>query len=296
MRVSPLLFLFTLWGVVEVCGQSKQHYHAGTVDEHNSIKLTLNAAAVSCRISPTYSMHAVNIFGYPQEEHFNPINYTHTTDEGKHINLNFEEGPNQSLSTSLSASILNQLSETREDPWYIYLSRNTPFSLELNYGVGSSSVDLSGLSIEKFKINTGSAEIRVGFDGNKPNKVRMDTLMAKVDLGVLELDKLDMARAKQVIAQIGFGKLRMHLTDQPESSNITASVGAGTLEIVFDDTDIPIIIHLNNSPLCRVKLLKSFKEIAPETFVNAAYRSTAKNIVSFNIDVAMGNVVFKKSN
>lgn len=291
MRVSPLLFLFTLWGVIDACAQSRQHYQAGAVGKHNSMKLTLNAASVSCKISPTHSIHAVNVFGYPQEEDFNPVSDVHTSDEVRKVSLNFD----QSLSTSLSAKVINHLSEARESPWYVYLSRNTPFSLELNYGVGSSSVDLSGLSVEKFKINTGSAEIRVGFDGDKPNKVRMDTLMAKVDLGVLELDKLDMARAAQVIAQIGFGKLRMHLTDQIESSTITASVGAGTLEVVFDNTDIPVIVHLSDSPLCRVKLLKDFKEIAPETFVNTAYHPAAENLVSFNIDVAMGNVVFKKN-
>ena len=197
----PLLLLFALWGMVDVCGQSKQHYQAGTAGSE-PIKLTLNAASVSCRISPTYSTQAVNIFGYPQEAHFNPIVYSHQ----KAINLNFEEGSDQTLSTSLSAKVFSQLNETRESLWYVYLARNTPFNLELNYGVGSSSLDLSGLSVERFKINTGSAEIRVGFETGRPNKIKMDTLLAKVDMGVLELDKLDLARAEQVIAQIGFRK------------------------------------------------------------------------------------------
>lgn len=294
MKVSVFLIVITLLGVIESNGQTKKHYHAGAVENQNKITLTLNAPAVSCKINPTYSLHAVNIFGYPENKDFNPIAEDHLSGEARSITLNFEENLNESLSTSLSAKVLNRWSESPEKPWYIYLSRNTPFDLELNYGMGSSSVDLSDLAVEKFKINTGSAEIRVGFDGNMPNKVRMDTLLAKVDLGVLELDKLNLSRAQEVIAQIGFGKLYMHLTDQcKERSNITASVGAGTMEVIFDNMDIPVIIHINNSPLCRIKMLKAFKEIEPETFVNDAYHPDANNLLSFNIDVAMGNVIFK---
>lgn len=295
MKVSILLIIVTLLGIVDSNGQTKKHYHAGTVENQNKITLTLNAPAVSCRINPTYSMHAVNVFGYPESDNFDPIAEEDETDEVRNITLNFEEAVNESLSTSLSARVMNTFSSRApEKPWYIYLSRSTPFDLELNYGMGSSSVDLSGLAVEKFKINTGSAEIRVGFDGNVPNKVQMDTLLAKVDLGVLDLNKLDLSRAKEVIAQIGFGKLYMHLTKEcKERSNITASVGAGTMEVTFDNMDIPVIIRLNNSPLCRIKMLKAFKEIEPETFVNKAYHPNASNLVSFDIDVAMGNVVFK---
>ena len=87
----------------------------------------------------------------------------------------------------------------------------------------------------------------------------------------------------------------MRFTDITEGSTIHASVGAGILEVVFDNTDTPVIIHLNNSPLCRVKLPKNFKKIAPGTFVSSTYSATATNAISFNIDVSMGNVVFRKS-
>lgn len=294
MKESLFLIVVILLGVIESNGQAKKHYHAGSVENQNKITLKLNAPSVSCRISPTYSMHAVNVFGYPESKNFDPIAEDYRTRGGRSITLNFEEALNKSLSTSLSAKVLDRFYESPEKPWYIYLSRNTPFDLELNYGMGSSSIDLSGLAVEKFKINTGSAEIRVGFDRNTPNKVQMDTLLAKVDLGVLELDKLDLLRAQEVIAEIGFGKLYMQLTGEcKERNNITASVGAGTMEVTFDNMDIPVIIHISDSPLCRVKMLKAFKKIEPETFVNDAYHPDATNLVSFDIDVAMGSVVFK---
>lgn len=294
MKVSLLLVIITLLGITESRGQAKQHYHAGMAENQKKVILQLNASSVSCRISPTYSMYAVNVFGYPRDTDFSPVIKDQLVSDKRYIHLNLEEDKAESFSSSLSARVFDQWNERREKPWYVFLSRNAPLELQLTYGMGSASVDLSGLSVEKFKVNTGSAEIRVSFDGNVPNKVSMDTLLAKVDMGVLELDKLNMARAQEIIADVGFGKLYMYLSEEcQEKSNIKASVGAGTMEVTFENMDIPVIIHVNNSPLCRVKMLKSFREIKPETFVNPAYKADAHNLLTFDVDVSMGNVIFK---
>lgn len=294
MKVSLLLVIVTLLGFTESSGQTKKHYHAGLVENQKKVILKLNASSVSCRIDPTYSMYAVNVFGHPGDTDFNPVIRDQVVSDNSYIHLNFEENQAESFSSSLSARVFRGWNETPENPWYIYLSRSSPLELQLTYGMGSSSVDLSGLSVEKFKINTGSAEVRVGFDGNVPNKVSMDTLLARVDMGVLELDKLNMARAQEVIADVGFGKLYMYLSGECQGkSNIKASVGAGSMEVTFENMDIPVIIHVNNSPLCRVKMLKSFREIKPETFVNRAYKADAHNLLTFDVDVSMGNVIFK---
>ncbi len=294
MKVGIFVVIAVWLGAAGSYGQAKQHYRAGAVKDQHKVVLHLNASTVSCRIQPTYSMDAVHVFGYPEATDFNPVRQDRSVLNHQEITLNFEESPTETFSSSLSARVFDGFDEAPDKPWYVYLSRNTPFDLMLNYGMGSSSVDLSGLAIEKLKINTGSAQIRVSFDGNVPNQTTMDTLQAKIDLGVLELDKIDMAKAQEVIANVGFGKLLMYLTkDCKKSSHITASVGAGTLEVTFEDTNVPVIIHLNKSPLCHVSMLKAFRKIAPETFVNSAYREDAPNLVSFDIDVSMGHVIFK---
>ncbi len=295
MKAGVFVVIAVWLGAAGVYGQAKQHYRAGAVKDQHKVVLHLNASTVSCRIQPTYSMHAVNVFGYPESDDFNPVRQDHGKAHYQEISLNFEESPAETFSSSLSARVFDRFNEAPEKPWYVYLSRNTPFELLLNYGMGSSSVDLSGLAVEKLKVNTGSAQIRVSFDGNVPNQTTMDTLQAKVDLGVLDLDKLDMAKAEEVSASVGFGKLYMYLTkDCERSSHIAASVGAGTLEVTFEDTNVPVIIRINNSPLCHVSMLKAFRRIAPDTFANSTYREDAPNLVSFDIDVSMGNVIFKE--
>ncbi|MEQ9441817.1 MAG: hypothetical protein RIG62_22445, partial [Cyclobacteriaceae bacterium] len=164
----------------------------------------------------------------------------------------------------------------------------------LNYGMGSSTVDLSGLAVGKLKVKTGSATIKIGYTANTPNEVAMDTFYTKVDLGVLELDHLNLSRAREVIADVGFGKLTMHFSDNlTQQSQVKASIGAGSLMVKFDDMENPIIIRVNDSPLCRVKMPKSFRKIQQNTFVNKFYQENAENLLSFDIDVSVGNVEFK---
>lgn len=181
-----------------------------------------------------------------------------------------------------------------EKPWHVYLSRSIPFHLNLRYGMGNSAVDLSGLAVENCRINTGSADVRVGYFAGVPNKVKMDTFYAKVDLGVLELDQLNLSHAREILADVGFGKIQMRFAEKSGSKClVNASVGAGSLEVLLENPDIPVIVHINDSPLCRIKMREVFTEIKPNVFVNQSYDDEDQDLITFNIDVAMGNVTFR---
>ena len=54
------------------------------------------------------------------------------------------------------------------------------------------------------------------------------------------------------------------------SSTIKANVGAGSMKIQIAKENMPVIIHVNNSPLCNVKLTRNFEEIEDNVFVNKA--------------------------
>ena len=72
-------------------------------------------------------------------------------------------------------------------------------------------------------------------------------------------------------------------------------MGAGNLEVLLPRKGAPVIIYINNSPLCSVKLAKGFEEVDDNTYVNMDYTSSAENLLTFNVDVALGNVSFKYS-
>jgi hypothetical protein len=292
MKVLLVLIASTILTVGGGNAQSKKHYHVLPVDEHQPVKLYVNASTVACRINSTYNMHAVSIYGYPENDEFNPIVVNQVRNDSRIVRLNFEDKA-ENFTSSLSGKVFGNVEENIEKPWHVYLSRSIPFDLNLRYGMGNSTVDLSGLAVESFKINTGSADVRVGYFAGVPNKISMDTFYAKVDLGVLELDQMNLSHAREVVADVGFGKLLMRFAENTGAkSHVSASVGAGSMEVRLDASDIPIIVHINDSPLCRIKMLEIFTEIKPNVFVNESYDEDSENLITFDIDVAMGNVTF----
>jgi hypothetical protein len=293
MKDLLVLIVLTILTVEGGRAQTKQHYHVLPVDEQQPVKLVMSAPSVSCRINSTYNMRAVSIYGYPENQHFNPIEVNRVNDDVHLVKLNFE-GQTENFTSSISGRMFGQADESLAKPWHIYLSRGIPFDLDLHYGMGNSTVDLSGLTVEKFKIATGSADVKVGYFASVANRIPMDTFYAKVDLGVLELDQLNLSRAQEVVAEVGFGKLLIRFSDEVTAkTHIRASVGAGSMLVLLDDPETPLIVYFNGSPLCRIKMLKYFREIQPNVFVNETYDEDASNLISFDVDVAMGNVEFK---
>jgi hypothetical protein len=65
------------------------------------------------------------------------------------------------------------------------------------------------------------------------------------------------------------------------------------MEVLLTDASIPVIVHINQSPLCRVSMLNDFEEIKPNVFVNRSYEENDPSLITFDIDVAMGNVTFR---
>jgi hypothetical protein len=178
--------------------------------------------------------------------------------------------------------------------WHVYLSKKKPIDLNLRYGMGNAFVDLSGLSVEKLNIATGSADVNIGYVSGQYNQIEMDTFCIKVDLGTLEARQVSLSNARNIIADVGFGSLYLDFTEKSlVKSVVNATVGAGNLVVTANESVNPMIIYIQNSPLCRVKIPKGFKEIRENVFVNKQYDQDAENLITFNIDVTMGNIIFK---
>lgn len=259
------------------------------VDLHFSIN------SGSCLFRPSQNSELLNVYSDQDYD-----NYSHSFDKSIshktcNIKLSLDDDKSEGLSQSISYRMFGRSSDEAENLWKVYLTKNKTYDLDLNYGIGEADIDLSGLAIEKLKIHTGSADVNVGYIPGKGNPVVMDTFYVKVDLGSVNVKKLNLSRSKHVVADIGFGNLLLDFSDEPQvRSDIKGSVGAGNLLIVLPGGDTPVIVKVNDSWLCRVKLTDSFKKLSENTFVNAAYEENADNLLSFNLDVSMGSIVFKE--
>lgn len=287
-----MLFFLSFITFSSLLGQVRKYYTLENNLEFDKVNIVLTATSNSCCIKPTVNPNLVNIYGL--DNNANPNIYSETEILDRIQNLIIDLNNNDSKEEPSIARSFFSPSTKSENHWDLYLSNEKTMRLSLNYAVGDAEVDLSDLPIESLDISSGSAEVNVEYMENKPNLIEMDSFLVKVDLGSLTINKMNHSRARTVIADVGFGALLVDYSSPlTEPSNVYASVGAGNLIIGLPDDDtFPVIINIENSPLCNVKLPKGFKKQKKHVYVSQGYHENASNILSFNLDVVVGQIKF----
>lgn len=274
-------------------GQLKKFYSLKEASPYDTVQFTLEATAGNCLVQSSKKDEGpLSIYGNPDLEKINP-SFKSRVQNGKCIvDLDLQEFKSSSLSDGIIFAMLRNNSE-QNNYWKILFDENMIYQLNLSYGFGNADVDLSGTSVQNFKIKSGSADIVVDYNNNQPNKISMDTFLVKVDMGSIIARHLELANASYINANIGFGSAMLDFSSPPgQKCMIDASVGAGSLDIFIPSRNVPMIIYLKESPLCGMSMTKGFEEVEKNVFVNMSYSADAENLMTFKIDVALGNVSF----
>ena len=291
-------FWLTVFGIAIVgvaCGQMKRQFTVENSQACENINLHLKANSGDCFIKAGHNSEILNVFSNQDQSSYSHHYRKEIIDKTCEVYLNFEDANSQGIGQTISTRMFGDNTPVNNKIWKMYLSDTKPYNLELDYAVGNAHVDLSGLAIKKLKINTGSADVNLGYSSLE-NKVDMDTFSVKVDLGSLNVKNLNLSRTKYTSADVGFGNMTLDFSATPLVSNkIEGSVGAGNLIIILPSSQTPVLVKINDSWLCSVKIPESMKKISENTFANAAYTKDAKNSLVFNLDVSMGNIIFKES-
>ena len=289
-------FWFTAFGVILAgisFGQIKKQFTVEDSQDCKNIKLCLKANSGNCFIKPSQETDLLNVFSNQDEGSYSHNFKKEINGKTCEILLKLEENQTQGVSHAISTRFFGSEAPPTDHFWKMYLTDDKPYLLELNYGVGNANVDLSGLSIKKLKINTGSADVNVGYTSLE-NQVDMDTFFIKVDLGSVNVKNLNLARSRYMVADVGFGNMMLDFSDKPLISNkIKGSVGAGNLIIILPSEETPILVKIHDSWLCSVKMPDYLKKIGENTFANSVYAKNSKNTLTFDLDVSMGHIIFK---
>lgn len=284
-----------LGSIFNASAQEARYYRVVENNYVEAVDFTLTATLGSCTIKPIKSKHPINIFGRPENEHVIPSFDTWMSNGVQQVSFNLRQSQPLGVRKKFAYSVFNDDEAVEENKWHIYLAESIPMSLNLNYGIGKAEVDLSDMTIRQLKVNTGSADVKVSYTPGKMNRIEMDTFLVTVDMGSLKIEEVNLSRAKVIIAEVGFGTLSLDLGEENMLSNrIAASVGAGNLLVSLPKKEIPIIVYINNSPLCRILLGEGFQQIKPNIYANESYREDAKNLLTFDLDVALGKISFVK--
>ena len=291
-------FWLTVWGVAIVglaCGQMKRQFSVENSQACESVNLHLRANSGDCYVKAGHNSEILNIFSNQDQSSYSHQFRKEIVNNTCRVFLNFDNNGAHTVGQTISTRMFGE-EKADNKIWKMYLSDSKPYGLELDYGVGNAHVDLSGLAIKKLKINTGSADVNIGYS-SLGNKVDMDTLSVKVDLGSLNVQNLNLSRARYTSADVGFGSMILDFSSNaPSVTNwIEGSVGAGNLTIILPSEQTPVLVRINDSWLCSVKIPDRLKKIRPNTFASAAYSEDAANALIFNLDVSMGSIIFREA-
>ncbi len=296
VKALVLSFVSVSAGLISF-GQVKKQFSVENAGKCDKVELCLKAKTGNCFIRPSQSTDFLNIYSNQDLEQ-----YSHTFSNeiiGKicSVKLALEEANQSGVGQKISYQVFGKDEKSMDKFWKVYLTESTPYSLNLDYGLGNANIDLSGLSIEKLKIITGSADVNISYLSGVENKVTMDTFYIKVDMGTVNAKQLNLAKSKVLVADVGFGNMFLDFSNRPTVTNhVVGSVGAGNLIIRLPNEDVPVMVKINESWLCSINLSKSLKKIGENKFANAAYTKNSKNALTFDLDVSMGKIVFKESN
>jgi hypothetical protein len=278
-----------------VWGQIKKQFSVDNPEKCERVELHLSAKTGNCFIRPSQNAALLNIYSNQDLEEYNHSFSNEVSGKTCMVKLSLEEEGQKGVSQNISYKVFGSEEDAHDKFWKVYLTDNLPYSLDLDYGLGNANIDLSGLSIQKLKINTGSADVNVSYNSGIENQVEMDTFYVNVDMGSLNMNQFNLSRARVVIAEVGFGNMMMDFRDKPTVSNhIKGSVGAGNLVINLPDESTPVFVKINDSWLCSVTPSKSLHKISSDSFANAAYGHDHKNALTFDLEVSMGKIVFKE--
>ncbi len=276
-------------------GQMKRQFIVENNPDCQSVNLRLKANSGDCYVKAGHNTEILNIFSNQDQSSYSHQFRKEIVDNSCRLFLNFENNHSSSIGRTISTRVFGESNAT-EKVWRMYLSDAKPYSLQLEYGVGNAYVDLSGLAISKLMINTGSADVNIGYNSLE-NKIDMDTLSVKVDLGSLNVKNINLSRARYTSADVGFGNMTLDFSSSPPlvGNRIVGSVGAGNLTIILPSEETPVLVTINDSWLCSVKIPRTLQKVNANTFANAAYSEDAANALVFNLDVSMGNIIFRQS-
>jgi hypothetical protein len=289
LTVCGIAFVGMAWG------QMKRQFTVENSQACQRVDLHLKANSGDCYIKAGHSTEILNIFSNQDQSSYSHQFRKEIVNNACQLYLNFENTQSTSIGQTISTRMFGEEKADNNKVWKMYLSDAKPYNLQLDYGVGNAHVDLSGLAIKQLKINTGSADVNIGYSSLE-NKVDMDTMSVKVDLGSLHVSNINLSRARYTAADVGFGNMTLDFSSAPPlvGNRIEGSVGAGNLTIILPSAQVPVLVTINDSWLCSVKIPDSLKKVRANTFANAAYNENSRNALIFNLDVSMGNIIFRE--
>jgi hypothetical protein len=294
MLRSVIVVLLCLIVSLGAHAQLKKFYTLKESNEYDTVDFTLKASSGNSFIKNyADSSEPMVIYGNPDLERINPSFKTRYSGRTCYASLELDAFNSFSLGDGFSFVMAKKAKEELGNYWKILVNDQKVYRFYMNYGVGNTEVDLSNIKLHKLRLHTGSANVIIGYQADKPNKIKMDTFSVKVDMGSIETKYLANSRANCYVADIGFGTAKLDFRGKNEDKvQCNAKIGAGSLDVLVPNRNSPVIVYLKDSPFCGIRMADDFEEVEKNVWVNHSYSAKASNLMTFNVDLALGTISF----
>ncbi|MDQ3394547.1 MAG: hypothetical protein M3512_10620, partial [Bacteroidota bacterium] len=177
MSIMPFFFsLITTFQVMlfpPSLSENKKSFTLKPKSEVENLHIYLNASSGKSTLKPSLSSNFVNVYTKNSKAELSSMFYSYIKSNEQFITLQLNENPNQSLSKNLSQRVFYSSASSAQPSWNVYLTPYKKMSLDLKYKLGHADIDLSGLAVSGLKVNTGSADVRIGYSAEM-NQIEMD--------------------------------------------------------------------------------------------------------------------------
>lgn len=270
--------------------QMKKFYTIKETCSFDTVDFTLKAASGNSFVKNySESKYPMVIYGNPDLERINPSFNTKFKSKTCYAKLDLEAYNSFNFGDGFSFVLAKKTEEDDGNYWKVLVSDDKVYRFNMTYGVGNTEVDLSNVKTDKLKLKTGSANVKIGYQDDMKNLISMDTFFIKMDMGSLETRNIGNARASNYVADIGFGTALLDFKGKRDYKiRCDAKVGAGSLDVLIPSKDAPVIIYVKGSPFCGIRMADDFEEVEEHVFVNKSYSAEAKNLMVFDVDLAVG--------
>lgn len=114
----------------------------------------------------------------------------------------------------------------------LYLGRDVPMDLDLEFGAVRADLDLGGLNLTGLKLVTGAADARL--DVSRPNPSRINRAEIHVGAAEFTAERLGNLNARRIRVKAGVGDVHLDFTGEwREDADVEVEMALGALELRF---------------------------------------------------------------
>jgi hypothetical protein len=160
--------------------------------------------------------------------------------------------------------------------------------LFVDLGVGASTLDLSGLSLNNVSVNSAFSNIVIHY--TQPNLVPMKKMDIHAASADISLKNIEHARAQLISIQNDMGQTELIIGDgdTPEST-IYLQSGVGSCKLLIDKNQ-PIKLTLKSGFFSTVKVDGSFEKVQKNIYTNDAFKASKGKYIKIICNIDFGSI------